>query len=280
MTRDIPRSKQILSGFKSVCGRSVKIKKYDMNGKLSVGEKIIKIIKKRIDTNPPRAIFTIGMPATKLAKERIKNIPIFFSMVNNPQDLGFIGNTVSGICSDVPIQFLLDKLKAIDTKIKSIGIVYNPENTGEIIKEAEEAAKLMGLKMVEYKVFSEKDVTGALKEISEKGNALLLIRDKTVINKKTVDDVILSTLENKVSTVAYSEYLVKLGFLFSLTPDYFSLGKQIGNIICMNQTGKFKTLPSIIFPEVLKFSLNLKTAKQIGLAIPPDILATVDDIYK
>ncbi len=280
MTREIPRSKQILSGFKSVCRRSVKIKKYDMQGKLSTGEKIIKKIKKRIDTNHSRAILTIGMPATKLAKERIKNVPIFFIMVNNPRDLGYTGNTVSGVCSNVPIQFLLDKLKAIDTSVKSIGIVYSPENTREIIKEAEEATKLMGLKLVEYKVFSKKNVIGALKEILEKTNALLLIRDNMVINKETVDYIISSSLENRIPTIAYSDYLVKLGFLFALTPDYFSLGKQMGNIICMNHTGKLITIPSTVIPEVLKFSLNLKTAKQIGLSIPPDILSTADDIYK
>ncbi|MCP5007063.1 MAG: hypothetical protein GY941_24430 [Planctomycetes bacterium] len=280
-TRTIPRSTQILDGFKSACGRGIRIKSYDMKGKVSVGERIIAKINKRYDSKPPKAIVTLGLPATQLAKKRFKNIPIFFSMINNPKDIGIsVNTTVSGICSNVPAKALFEKLREICPGATSIGIIYNPAHTGGIIKEAEQAAHELGMKMVSAKVFSSRDVTGALQMILGKVQALLLVKDKTVINEDTVDYVLSTTLENKIPTIAYSDYLVKLGFLFAYTPDYFSIGRQVGEIICSNPIEKLDRVPSILFPEVLKFSINLNTAKQIGLTIPPDVMVSADDIYK
>lgn len=123
-------------------------------------------------------------------------------------------------------------------------------------------------------------VRSAVRKIIEKVNALLLINDSTVVNKDTVEYIIKTTLENKIPTVAYNDYLVKVGCLFSLAPDYFSVGEQARNIVCKSREDRLRTQPSIIFPEVFKLSINLKTAKHIGINIPPKIIASADEIYK
>ncbi len=278
-TRSVPGGEQILDGFKSVCDSGISIKEYDMKGRLNEGERIIKEIKESIKLNPPKVVLTIGAPATKLAQEAIKEIPILFSMVVNPHKKGFSGNNISGITSDVPIRLQLDKLKTIVPAVESIGIIYNPKNTNNIIEEAKQVTSDMGLKLVMYKVSSQKEVPRAIRDIIQEVNALLIITDSTVVNKHSFKYIITTTLENKIPTVTYTDYLVKAGFLFSLTPDYFSMGKQAGNIVCKFQKDKPKTQPLIESPQVLKLAINLKTAKRIGLSISPDVLNSAI-IYK
>lgn len=278
-TRSIPNSKLILDGFKSVCGNSISIKEYDMQGKLREGKRIIKIIKKSLKSSSPKIIFTIGAPATRLTQEAITEVPILFSMVGNPEKKGLFGNNISGISSDVPIKLQLDKLKTIIPGVESIGVIYNPKNTDNIIEEAKQAASDTGLKLIMYKVSSQKEVPRSVRSIIAEVSALLIITDSTVINKNSFKYIITITLENKIPTITYTDYLVKAGFLFSLTPDYLSIGKQAGNIVCKLQENELKTQLSIVSPENLHLSINLKTAKRIGLNISPDILNSAI-IYK
>jgi putative tryptophan/tyrosine transport system substrate-binding protein len=278
-TQSVPDGEQILDGFKSVCDNSISIKEYNMRGRLDEGERIIKEIKENIKLNPPKVILTIGAPATRLAQEAIKEIHIFFSMVANPYKKGFSGNNISGITSDVPVKLQLEKLQTIVPAVESVGVIYNPRNSNNIIEEAEQVASDMGLKLVMYKVSSQKEVPHAIRNIIEEVSALLIITDSTVVNKNSFKYIITTTLENRIPTMTYTDYLVKAGFLFSLTPDYFSIGKQAGHIVCKPGEDISKMQPIIESPEVLNLAINLKTAKRIGLNISPNILNSAI-IYK
>jgi len=278
-TRSIPSGEQILDGFKSICGSSISIKEYDMQGKLKKGKRIIKEIKESIKLKPPKMVLTIGGPATKLAQEALTEIPILFSMVVNPQKKGFSGNNISGITSDVPIKLQLEKLKAIVPGVKSIGVIYNPKNTDNIIQEVEQAASNMGFELVLYKVSSEKKVPLAIRNIIKEVNALLIITDRTVVNKNSFKYIVTTTLENKIPTMVYTDYLVKAGLLVSLTPDYFSIGEQAGNVVCNLQKSESNKQLSVISPQKINLTINLKTAKRLGLNISQNILASAK-IYK
>lgn len=278
-TRSIPNGEQILEGFKNICDSSINIKEYDMQGKLKEGKRIIKRIKESIKLKQPKVVLTIGGPATKLIKESIKEIPVLFSMVVNPQKKGFTGNNISGITSDVPIKLQLEKLKEIVPGMKSIGVIYDPKNTDNIIEEAKLATHDVGLKFVVYKVSSQKEVPRALRSIIEEVNALLIITDSTVVSKNSFKYLITTTLENKIPTMVYTDYLVKAGFLVSLTPDYFSIGEQAGYVVCNLQESESNKQLSIISPQKTNLTINLKTAKRLGLNISQNILATAK-VYK
>ena len=279
-TLSLPDGEQILNGFKSICDNNLSIKEYDMKGKLNVGKSVIGKIKKSIRSkNPPKAILTIGGPATMLVQEAITEIPILFCMVTNPKKKGFSGNNIRGITSDVPINVQIDKLKAIVPGVKSIGVIYNPKNTDNIIQEVEQVASEIGLNSILYEVSSQKEVPSAIRNVIKKVDALLIITDSTVVNKNSFEYIITTTLENKIPTISYTDYLVKAGLLASLTPDYFSIGEQAGNVVCKLQENESNTLTSIISPKKLNLAINLKTANRIGLKISPNILDSAK-VYK
>ena len=279
-TSSIPEVDQILDGFKEACSNGINIIENDMKGSFRKGEKIIKKIKKSIKTNPPKVILTIGDPATKLAQQAITEIPILFTMVINPEKKGFVGKNISGISMDVPVALQFSKLKTILTTIKTIGIIYDPNNTDNIIKDAEQAASDLGLGLVLLKVSSHKDVPSSVRSILKKVDVIMFIPDITVINRYSFKFIITTTLENKIPTMVYSEFLVQAGLLFSLVPDYFSLGQQAGNLVCMSGQISSQILPSIKSPEVVKLVINLKTAKRIGIKIPLNIIKSAKEVYQ
>ena len=278
-TRSSSATGQILEGIRSVCGNTIAIKEYDMKGSSAEGKKIVKKIKKILKSEVPKIIFTLGAPATKLAKEAKIEVPVMYCMVVNPEKKGFIGKNISGIAMNVPIKTQLNQLKLIAPKALNVGIIYDPQNTDNIIEEARQAASELSLNLVPYEVLSPKEVPRAIRGIINRINALLIVTDNTVINKYSLEFIVTATLENKIPTVVYTPYLVKAGFLFSLSPDHASLGKQVGGILCNAANAKNEIEPVMRFPEILKFTINMKTARRIGLTMPPGIANSADEVF-
>ena len=278
-TKKNPTTNEIVNELRSVCGNNADIEEFDMKGHASEGKKILKKIKKKLGSMTPAVIFTMGAPATELAQSAWTDIPILYSMVVNPEKKGFVGENISGIAWNVPIKIQLTKLKTIVPTVQNIGIIYNPENSDNIIKEATQAASELALTLVPYEILSPKKVPHAVRGIINKVHALLIITDSTVINKDSFQFVITATLENKIPTIAYTPYLVKAGFLCSVTLNHASIGRQAGEIICgadnMIRSGKSVTST----PEVFRLSINMKTANRIGLTIPPDIIKSTADVF-
>jgi len=250
-----------------------------MKGNPREGKKIIKKIRKSLKSDIPKVIFTMGAPATKLAREGITDVPIAYCMVVNPEKKGFVGDNISGISQDVPISIQLNQLKRLIPTVKNVGIIYDPENSDNIIEEANQATSELALNLIAYKISSSKEVPRAVRNIISEIDALLVITDSTVINKDSFKFIITTTLENKIPTVIYNEYLVKAGFLFSMTPDHASIGKQAGKMICIPSIGDEVEKPVVAAPEVQELSINLKTAKRIGLDISSEVIDSVANVY-
>lgn len=219
----------VSDGFKSVVN-SVNIVECDMEGDAANGGKILKeIIKRSRETRPPDAILTIGMMASKLAKEEITDIPIIFCMVINPVKASLSGRkNIGGISLDLSPESQLSRLHQIIPEVKSIGVMYNPENSGNIIEEAKKLEESLDIKIIDKKTFSEKDVPDALIKLIKEGIQLLwLIPDSTVLTRESFRFINLKTLENCLPVMACSPQLVEMGAPFSFYTDEVLIGRQV-----------------------------------------------------
>lgn len=216
---------------------------------------------------PPKFIFTVGDPATKLIRESVAEIPIFFTMVTNPKIKGFYGDGIGGISLDVPLSRQLEQLKIIIPIIKTVGIFYNPEHV-EISSNAVQTADNMGLNLIEFKLFAESDLLDKINHATNEVEALIFLSDSSVINSDSLRTVVARTMANKIPTIVYSDHLVKQGFLFALDPNYSETGKQAGKFLCHGPPDKL----SIMAPEKVDLVINLNTAKRIGLNISSNVI--------
>ncbi len=275
-SKDVAPYNQALNGFKSVIHSN--ISEYLISDSSVENRKLIK----KIEKSNPSLILTIGLNASLLAKNKISDIPVIYCMVMNPGKHDLIDkkkNTFIGIALNIPIEEQLQQLLKVLPGVKKLGVIYNPENSKRAIADAQQAAKEKGISLIARKVNSKRNVPKAIRAIVTKIDALWLLADATVVTRESFSFLLLSALEQKLPIMAHSERFVQAGALFSVAPSYYDIGRQAAKYameIIENNSMDF----SLIKPDVVNLTINLKTAKKIDVHIPEHVLNLANKIFK
>ncbi len=256
---------EVINGFEAECMQNdITIKSiYDLKGKMKVGHKIIRNVRKE----NPDIILTIGILATTIAKEEIKNIPIVFCMVINHERFQLTGANITGIAAEISIEKQLKGHQAILGPLKNIGVIYDPSKTGNIVVSAEQKAKDIGMNLVKYEINSSKEVSEAMEGLTGRIDALWLLPDSTVLTKKSFDLIKSTALENKIPLLCTSDAFVKTGALAAVFSDYKCVGRQAAQL-----AGEILESPSseslgTVNPDSFKLAINADTAEKLGLKL-------------
>jgi putative ABC transport system substrate-binding protein len=256
---------KVIKGFEAECiQNNITIKSiYDLKGKMKVGHKIVRKVRKE----KPDFILTIGVLATTIAKEEIKDIPIVFCMVINHARFQLTGANITGISAEISIEEQLKGYQTILNPLKDIGVIYDPSKTGNIIESAETKVKDIGMNLVKYEIKSSKMVSKALENLIGRIDALWLLPDSTVITKKSFDLIKSITLKNKIPLLCTSDVFVKAGALAAVFSDYECVGSQAAQL-----AGEILERPSpgslgIVNPDSFKLAINTDTAEKLGLKL-------------
>jgi putative ABC transport system substrate-binding protein len=256
---------KVIKGFEAECiQNNFTIKSiYDLKGKMKVGHKIVRKVRKE----KPDIILTIGVLATTIAKEEIKDIPIVFCMVINHARFQLTGANITGIAAEISIEEQLKGYQTILGQLKDLGVIYDPSKTGNIIVTAEEKVKDLGVNLVKYEINSPKMVSNAMENLIGKIDALWLLPDSTVVTKKSFDLIKSTTLENKIPLLCTSDVFVKAGALAAVFSDYKCVGSQAAQL-----AGEILEKPSpgslgIVNPDRFKIAINTDTAEKLGLKL-------------
>src|SRR5262249_38946426 len=173
-SHDIAPINQALAGFAATCPEPITT--YDLGGNVSNTRGIVD----RIMASPPRLILAIGPLAAQVAKTEVRGVPVVFAMVRNPRKSGLEGDNIAGISLDVPIEAQLAMYKSLLPTLRVIGVIYDPEKTGALVKEASEAAGKIGLRFLATPGASQTEVPAAPRGLPGKGNALWVLPAGTV----------------------------------------------------------------------------------------------------
>ncbi|MFQ5963759.1 MAG: ABC transporter substrate-binding protein [Candidatus Scalinduaceae bacterium] len=266
-SQDISAYNEAIDGFKSECIKNnISIKYiYDMKGKMKIGYKILREIKK----DEPDIILTIGILATTIVKEEIKDIPIIFCMVINQGRFKLAGLNITGITTEIAIEKQLEGYKDLLNSLQDIGVIYDPSKTGNIVESAELKMKGLGVNLVKYKIKSSKMVSKALDSLIGKVDAIWILPDSTVVTKKSFDLIKYTTLKNNTPLLCTTDAFVKAGALAAVFSDYKSIGKQAAQLAKKLLTVSPAGSLGIVFPDEFKLSINSNTAKKLGLELKP-----------
>jgi len=267
-------------GFRSVIDE--KIWEYDMELNSSKGHKIVKKIKKRTKSKkPPLAILAIGHFAAKLVSEEIKDIPMIFCMIVNPEKSDFSRNqNIAGVSFDLSPEHQLKRLKQVIPEAKNIGVIYNAKESSNIIKKAKSVASSLGLKIMAREVSTLKEVADVLPSLIKDIDTLWVIPDKTVLSRKTFKFINLNALRYCTPVMACSPQLVEMGAPFSFFAEPYSVGQQAG-VICQKIINREIRAPlPIEVPNDIFMAINLSTMKRCGIELPQKLIDSAKLIYE
>ncbi len=255
----------VIEGFRDQCMQNnINIKAiHDLNGKMKIGNKIIRKIKKE----DPDIVLTIGVLAATVAKGKIKDIPIVFCMVINHARFQLTGPNMTGISTEVQIKDQLRGYQTISGPLKNIGVIYDHSKTGNIVENAEMEMKYYGVNLIKYEVTSSRMIPEAIENIIGKIDALWLLPDSTVVTKQSFGLIKTTTLENKIPLLCTTDVFVKAGALAAVFADYKCIGTQAARL-----AKKILKMPTpgslgIANPQTFRLAINTDTVEKLGLKL-------------
>jgi len=231
-----------------------------------------------IGKNGARLIFAMGSLGTDAAVRSITHIPLVSCLILRTDRLASTPNA-TGVGLEFPLKVQFERLKAILPQVKTIGVIYNPEENGARVEEAARIAERMGLELEAIEVDSPRDIPSALTALSKRVDALWGLADTMTLSPQLAKYILLFAFRNSIPFVGPSEAWTKAGALYSLDWDYQDLGAQCGEMAARILRGApISSIPPAS-PRKVYYSLNLKTSQQIKVDIPEDAVKKARRIY-
>jgi ABC-type uncharacterized transport system substrate-binding protein len=227
--------------------------------------------------------------ATVQAKNIAANVPHVFGMSGDPVEAGLVRSLAQPGGNMTGITFLafelvgkrLEVLKEAIRKVSRIGVLASPAHPGEQreLSETRSTARSLGISVLHHHVNTTTDVYAALDAIAkENADALLAFPDPvTNTHRKQIAEF---TVKQRLPSVfGWSDY-VEAGGLMSYGPDHDALWRRLAVYVDKILKGAKPADLPVELPRKFELVINLKTAKQIGLTIPPNVLARADKVIR
>lgn len=236
-------------------------------------------------------VHSIATPTSQAVVKVIKNIPVVFSSVTDPVDAGLVpktspsgtksGTNVTGVSDRWPVSVQFEMYTKFVPKAKKWGTIYNAGDANSMvhIKEMREAAKKLGVELMEASISTSAETMQAAQSLVGKGvQAINITSDNTAVS--AFEAIVKVCNEKKIPLFAGDVDSVPRGAVAAYGLDYFligwSAGKKAGRILKGEKPGNIPWGPADKFSLVI----SEKAAKAQGVTIPTDYLKTADKVIK
>jgi putative ABC transport system substrate-binding protein len=175
----------------------------------------------------------------------------------------------------------LEILKEMLPKVGRVLTIYDPKNqvAADGAALAREEAKRLGLKLIERHVNSVDQLRKALQEIKPKeADAFFYLADALVVGQSQL--IIDTAKAKKLPTMLQDQSLVAKGGLASYGQNYFEIGRVSAKYVQRVLSGTSPKELKIETVDSVELVINLQTAKQLGVTIPPQVLARAQKVIK
>lgn len=235
------------------------------------------------------AILAFTTPATRAVASATRTTPIVFSMVSDPIGSGFVaslarpGGHITGVTNVFPDLSgkLLELLREAVPSVKRTAVLWNPDNPGKALdyKELESAAQRAGVRVESYHVRARADFVPVFTVIGrERPDALIVLSETlTYVHRNEIAEF---GLQHRIPTAFNLAGHVEVGGLMAFSPYAPAMHRRAGALVARVLAGARPADLPVEQPTTFRFAVNLKTAKALGLTIPPSVLARADEIIQ
>ena len=234
-------------------------------------------------------IYAIATSVTIAVKRATADIPVVFYVGSDPVSIGLVesfakpGGRLTGVhylTTDLTAKRLAI-LKDIIPKVRRVLTFYDPSNRSAqgAAKEAREEARQLGVEFVERHVASVEELQAAMRALRPgETDAYFLVSDAMTIGQAQFITETAKT--KKLATMLHEESLVAKGGLASYGISYHAAGRSSAKYVQRVLAGNSPRVLPVETVSKLDLVLNLRTAREIGMTIPPSVLARADKVIK
>jgi len=286
---DAPRTEAFQEGLRElgyVEGKNIVIEYRHAEGKLDrLSALAAELVRLKVDV----IVTGGGGGATRAAKEATKTIPIVMAGDVDPVAQGSVtslarpGGNITGLSTLAPeiSGKRLELLKEIVPKLSRVAVLWTSTgpSTARLLQEVEPVAGAFGIKLQFLDIRSAKDIETAFRAATKGRAEGILVLTGPVINAQRKQIAELAAKSRLPAIYPFPEY-VDAGGLMSYSASIADLYRRAGTFVDKILKGaKPGDLP-VEQPTKFEFVINLKAAKQIGLTIPPTVLARADKVIR
>jgi putative ABC transport system substrate-binding protein len=230
-----------------------------------------------------------GGPASRSAKEATKMIPIVFTTSGDPVESGYVdslarpGGNMTGMSwlSFELVGKRLELLKEAVPRVSRVAILSNPQHPGEQreLRETQSAARAMGMTLDYHQTRTSAEFDAAYDAISKQNVNGLLVFPEGVTLANRLGIMGFAAKHRLPSMLGWKEY-VEAGGLMSYGPNRDESFRRIAVYVDKILKGTKPADLPVELPMKFELVINLKTAKDIGVTITPNVLARADRVIR
>jgi len=266
-------------------GKNIAIEYRFADGKSDrLGPLAAELVRQKVDV-----IVTAVNTDTLADKNATKTIPVVMASAGDPVAFGLVqslarpGGNVTGLSQIAPELSgkRLELLKEMVPHLSRVAVLWNPKGITSPIswKESQEPARELGLHLESIEVTSaERLDKGVEKAKSSRVGALAIMPDPLFAgNLKTIAEL---AVKSRLPAIFHLPEFVDAGGLVAYGPDRVDMFRRAASYVDKILKGAKPADLPVEQPMKFELVINLKTAKQIGLTIPPQVLARADRVIK
>ena len=220
----------------------------------------------------------LGPLAAQVVSAAAADAPLAYAMVQDPARVGLAG--VPGVAFTIPIKNQIAAFRMVNPRGVRIGVLYNTDNVGRLVEEAEKAAGLLRVALITKVVTSEREVPPALRALltgPDAVDALWLPPDPVLLSDESRRFILSETLKANRPVYGFSAALVGEGALVSNGPDFGSIGEQLGELVNRLASGERGKI-DILVPRA-ELVINKRIASKLKIEVPPDALKAASKVF-
>jgi putative ABC transport system substrate-binding protein len=230
-----------------------------------------------------------GAPPTLAAKEATARVPIVFNTGDDPVKLGLVasfnrpGGNLTGVALlSVDLEAKqLQLLHDLAPNAALIALLVNPSNplSDTQVRDAHQAADALGQRVLILKASTERELNAAFATlVQERAGALLVGADTFFTSQPTLFVVL--TARHAIPAIYTWRSHVDAGGLMSYGPSLLDAYRQAGVYAGKILKGEKPADLPIVQPTRFELIINLKTARALGIDIPPTLLAIANEVIE
>jgi putative ABC transport system substrate-binding protein len=228
-----------------------------------------------------------GPPSAIAAKKATSTIPIVFTAGIDPVASGLVaslarpGGNITGLSqlASELVPKMLQLLFELVPQGKVFGLLVNQNEAHPWVREVEQAAQMNGLRLALVNAGSDSEIDAAFATLADQHADALVIGDAVFFTSRRPQLVALAA-RHRLPTIDRFHEFVDAGGLISYGPDLAEVTRQVGVYVGKILKGEKPADLPVQQPTKFELVINLKTAKALGLTVPPSLLARADEVIE
>jgi ABC-type uncharacterized transport system substrate-binding protein len=274
---------QGLAAFGYVDGRTIAIEYRDAKANY---ERLPAMADELVRLNPD-VIFSFGGEQAPTVKAATPTIPIVVVVSNDPVESGLVaslgrpGGNITGVTyiHEMLAGKSVEMLKEAAPSVSRVAILWDPRHTDPEFRATEKAARALGVRLQSLEVRESSDFEIAFQTAAREQAEALIVNGSRLVtrHRHTIGDF---AAKNRLILVGVPKWLMGVGALLTYGPNAAELHRRAATYVDKILKGAKPTDLPMQQPTTFELTINLKTAKALGLTIPPSLIARADEVIE